>query len=226
MEYDPKDNDVIHLLKKLKDSNGSYPQEMLASRRKGYLKQVAEISAGAGLAMGLKNLAKSGGKTASMSSATGTVVEALLVVALLAEAGAVTYFYRDKIAQYYRSITDTNSSYVEEISNPPVLSSPTPEIEGTPSPMMTETGTLTPVVTPSLSVTPSLEMASDPTDQNVTSNSVDAGSQSGSNEVHVASTQAPNVSDTNNGGNNGNHYGQTPLPERTKENGNNPQRNH
>ena len=137
MEYDPKDNDVIHLLKKLKDSNGSYPQEMLASRRKGYLKQVAEISAGAGLAMGLKNLAKSGGKTASMSSATGTVVEALLVVALLAEAGAVTYFYRDKIAQYYRSITDTNSSYVEEISNPPVLSSPTPEIEGTPSPMMT-----------------------------------------------------------------------------------------
>ena len=51
MEYDPKDNEVIHLLKKLKDSNGAYPPEMLALRRQGYIKQVAEISAGAGLAL-------------------------------------------------------------------------------------------------------------------------------------------------------------------------------
>ena len=35
MENDPKDNDVLQLLKKLKDSNGAYPQELLAVRRQG-----------------------------------------------------------------------------------------------------------------------------------------------------------------------------------------------
>src|SRR5215471_15832496 len=98
MEYDPKDNDVIHILKKLKDSNGSYPQDMLALRRERYLKQVAEVGAGAGLGAGLRTVLK-GGKSAGLSSATGTVIEALLVVAIVAEAGAVAYFYRDKLSQ-------------------------------------------------------------------------------------------------------------------------------
>jgi hypothetical protein len=47
MEYNSRDIDVIHLLKKLKDSSGVYPQEMLVSRRQGYLKQVAEIGGAA-----------------------------------------------------------------------------------------------------------------------------------------------------------------------------------
>src|SRR5512138_3448467 len=123
MEYDPKDNEVIHLLKKLKDSNGAYPPEMLAMRRQGYIKQVAEVSAGAGLAVALRNIAKGGKGAAGASSSTaGTIVEALLVVALVAEAGAVTYFYRDKVAEYFRSVT--GSPKVEEIASPPVVSSP------------------------------------------------------------------------------------------------------
>ena len=213
MEYDPQDNDVIHLLEKLKESNGAYPQEMLALRRQGYLRQVAEISGAAGLVVGLKHFAKSGGKAAGLPSATGTIVEALLVIALVAEAGAVTYFYRDKIAQYFRSAT--NTPQVEEVSNPPVLLSPIPEIELTPSPIMTETGTLTPVATPSP------ELAADPTNQAETSNGIN--SQSASTQAHSASTQAPNLNPgVNNKGNNGNQYGLTPKPVRTKENGNNP----
>ena len=49
MEYDPKDNEVVHLLKKLKDTNGAYPPEMLALRRQGYMRQVSEVGAAAGL---------------------------------------------------------------------------------------------------------------------------------------------------------------------------------
>lgn len=221
MEYDPKDSDVIQLLQKLKDANGSYPQEMLALRRQGYLGQVAEISAGASLAMALKNIAKSGGNAGGVSSATGMIVEALLVVALVAEAGAVTYFYRDKIAQYFLSVTNSNAPHVQEVSNPPIMSSPVPEIELTPSPLMMETDTLTPFVMPSLDVTPSLELASEPTNPNVRSNG--SNNQSASTQVHAVSTQAPQSPNVNNKGNNGNHYGQTPKPERTKENGYNPQ---
>ncbi len=139
MEYDPKDNEVIHLLKKLKDSNGAYPSEMLALRRQGYIKQVAQIGAGAGLAFGLRNIARGGQGAAGLSSTAGTFVEALLVVALVAEAGAVTFFYRSKLAEFFRSVT--NSPHVQEVSGPPVPSSPIPEMTLTPSPAITLTGT-------------------------------------------------------------------------------------
>jgi hypothetical protein len=215
MEYDPQDNEVIHLLKKLKNSNGAYPPEMLALRRQGYLKQVAEIGAGAGLAVGLRNLAKGGKGATGLSSTAGTVVEALLVVALVAEAGALTYFYRDKVADYIRSIT--RSPQVQEIANPPVLPSPLVEMKITPSPVATITGTVTESLTPGTpSGTPLTELAAGTTQPNGTngvgvkseSTSVPGGNENGSGPS--VSTRVPN-------GNNGNHYGQTPKPERTKE---------
>jgi hypothetical protein len=224
MEYDPKDNEVIHLLKKLKDSNGAYPPEMLALRRQGYLRHVAEVSAGAGLAVGLKNLAKGGKGTAGLSSTAGTVVEALLVVALVAEAGVVTYFNREKVAEYFRSIT--HSPKVEEVVNPPVLPSPLVEIHVTPSPVAsltpsvtdTETETLTPV-TPSDTASPvfvagtALPGGNGAGVQSAATSSGSGGSAGGSS----VSTQVPSVPN----GDNGNHYGQTPVPVRTKEPGNN-----
>ena len=78
MEYDPTSNDVLQLLKKLKDSNGTYPQELLAVRRQGYLKQVAEVAGGAGLAMGLRNTVRNARGVSGLPSAAGTLLEGLL----------------------------------------------------------------------------------------------------------------------------------------------------
>jgi hypothetical protein len=221
MGYDPKDNDVIHLLKKLKNSNGVYPPDMLALRRQGYIKQVAEISSMAGLVVGLKNIAKGGKAAAGLSSsAAGTVVEALLVIALVAEAGAVTFFYRGKVAEYLQTITRV--SKVEEVASPPVLLSPIVEVQVTPSPLATLTTavtvTVTETVTPATpSITPSSVLAAS-TALPKGSTGVDVqspaagGSDGNSGGPSVSSPQNPK-------GNNGNHYGQTPQPERTKEPG-------
>ncbi len=217
MEYDPKDNEVIHLLKKLKESNGAYPPEMLASRRQGYLKQVAEVSAGIGMAAGLRNALKGGSKAAgSISPTAGTVVEALLVIAIVAETGAVTYFYRDKIAAALRSIT--NQPRVEEIASPPVLASPVTELQFTSTPVFTETAVVTETGTETLTLTPegtpSPELAAQATQQNgggsvnTTSSGTNNGGTTGG--PSVSSSQPAN-------GNNGNHYGQTPQPVRTKD---------
>ena len=203
MAFDPDDIDVFQLLKKLKDTNGAYPQELLAARRQGYLKQVAGITGGAGLAAVLKNTAKTGGKAVGLPPAAGTLLESLLVVAIVAEAGTVTYLYRDKIKEVFQSIT--NSPKVEQTSNPPVLSSPIPGLEIslslTPVAYETSTETSTPEVTPSL-------LAEQPT--NGASSQGSGANEDGSQAVSTAA--APK-------NNNGNHYGQTPIPARTKKPG-------
>lgn len=210
MAINPKDIDVLQLLKNLKDANGTYPPELLASRRQIYLKQVAQIGGGAGLAAALKNTAKTGGKVAGLPPAAGTLLESLLVVAIVAEAGTVTYLYRDKIKEIFQSIT--NSPKVEQVSNPPVLSSPVPGVEISLSltPVPSETEMITETVTPE--ATPSL-LAGGPT------NAADGQGTAGTSGSSAVSTPvAPN-------GNNdkGNKYGHTPIPERTKKPGGNSQ---
>ena len=200
MEIDSKDNEVVHLLKKLKEANGGYPQEMFALRRQGYLRQVAEIGGGAGLAWGLRNTIKSA-KGSAVPPIAGTLLEALLVVAIVAEAGTVAYFYRDKLADLFQSLS--KSPRVEEVSNPPVVTSPIPEFELTVSPVVTETET--PVGTPSL------DLAAQATNQGA-----NQGANQGSGSGQAVSTPTPNPND-----NNGNQYGLTPKPIRTKEPGNN-----
>ena len=211
MDYDPKENEVVHLLKKLRETNGVYPQEMLALRRQGYLKQIAQVSGGAGAAVALKNTIK-GGKGSGLPPAAGLLVEGLLVAAIVAEAGAVTFFYRNKLVEYFQSFSKDPRS--EEVSSPPIISSPLPEIELTPEPVITatETQTLAPTSTPSL------ELPSEPTQQSAggSPNSNNSGGGSGSNGNGSSFASTP---DSN--GNNGNHYGQTPRPERTKEPGGN-----
>ena len=216
MDFSPKDNEVVKLLTKLKNANGAYPQEMLALRRQGYLKQVAELSGGLGLVVGLRNVLKNAGGSRGTTT-TGALLETLLVIAIVAEASTVAYFYRDKLAELFRS--SSNAPRVEEISNPPVMiESPFPTFELTLSPVVTETETETPVSTPSLS----LELAAEPTDQGNGQESV-AGSEEGSGSNQAVSTPNPNNPNNpnDNNDNNGNHYGQTPKPERTKETDNN-----
>src|SRR5215216_953142 len=207
MEIDPTNNEVLQLLRKLKDSNGTYPQELLAVRRQGYLKQVAQIAGGAGLAMGLRNTVKNARGASGLPAAAGTLLEGLLVVAIVVEASTVAYFYRDQVARYFQKLT--NQPKVEEVISPPVVSSPLPTLQVTPSPLVTEAVTET--ETPGL--TPTLQLAAQPTNPSSPSTGQGSGEGGGSQPV---STSAPSDGSSSNE-NNGNHYGQTPIPERTKD---------
>ena len=218
MGINTKDTDVFQLLQQLKEVNGTYPPELLAVRRQGYLKQVAEIGAGAGLAAALKSTVKTAqGTGAGIPPAASTLLESLLVVAIVVEAGTVTYFYRDRLVDLYYKIT--KSPKVEEVANPAVTPSPfvAANIEFTVTPVFTVTGTVTPISTPSV-------LAELPTHQQPNGSQSDTNQttiQSGSGSPAI-STPDPNSNDPN--GNNGNHYGQTPIPARTKEPGNNSNR--
>jgi hypothetical protein len=215
MGIDAKDTDVFQLLQKLKEVNGTYPPDLLAERRQGYVKQVAEIGAGAGLAAALKSTVKTAqGTGTGIPPAASTLLESLLVVAIVVEAGTVTYFYRDRLVDLYNNIT--KSPKVEEVSNPLVMPSPFvgANIQFTVTPVFTVTGTVTPISTPSL-------LAEVPTHQQQN------GSQSDTNQTTIQSaTQSgsPAISTPDPRDDNGNHYGQTPIPARTKEPGNNSNR--
>lgn len=200
MEVNSRDTEVINLLTKLKNANGTYPQELLAMRRQGYLKQVAEVSAGAGLALALKSTIKNGKGIGGGAPAASALLETLLVVAIVAEASTVAYFYSGKLAELYRSFS--NSPRVTEVSGSAVIESPIPTFELTPSPMVTVSATETETPTG----TPSLELAAETT---TTGGDGEEGSQS-------QTLATPNPSDRTND-NNGNQYGLTPKPERTKD---------
>jgi hypothetical protein len=214
MGMDTQNIDVLQLLKKLKDSNGTYPQELLVARRQGYLKQVAEVIGGAGLAAALKTTVKSTQAvgTGSLPSA-GTLVEGLLIVAIVAEASTVAYLYRNDFTELYQNIT--RSPQVVEVANPPVVISPIPEFEFTPTPVVTadltatNTDTVTPVVTPSV-------LAGLPTTNQGSSQGQGGDSSTTDTQPAVVSTQSPNDDNDDNG----NHYGLTPKPVRTIDSGN------
>src|SRR5215207_6288235 len=104
MGSDSQDQDIIKLLTKLKAADGEYPENMLAAQRHNYLNRMAEIGLGIGVDMGIKN-AVSNAKPLSVPPLTGTLLEAALVVAIIAEASAVAYFYRDKLADFCQTMT-------------------------------------------------------------------------------------------------------------------------
>ena len=225
MEINAKDTDVFQLLKQLKESEGPYPKELLVNRRQHYLKQVAEISAAAGVAATLKHTAQGAqGTGTGLSSSVSTLIETLLVIAIFAEAGAVTYFYRDKLAALYNNLT--KSPKVEQVSNPPVISSPVADVAPTITPAFTLTVTETAVITPSqLAELPTAQesiQSAISTDTKTTQNTSQSTSSTDTSNTQEANQSGnPAISTPAPNGNNGNHYGQTPLPARTKEPGNN-----
>jgi hypothetical protein len=199
MELNPEDKKVVDLLSKLKSSNGAYPSDILAARRQAYLKQVANVGLGIGIGTGLKNAAKTGnGSGAVATTITSKILETALIAAIAVEAGSVAYLYRDKLADLVK--TYTHSSNVQEVTPPSDNgSSLIPElIETLESPSATiTTPSNTPPVTPS--GTPGTELA---------------GVNNNGTDTNINATPKP-------GGDNGNHYGQTPKPERTQDNNNN-----
>jgi len=212
MENDPKYNDVLQLLKKLKDTHGTYPQELLAIRRQGYLKQVAEVAGGAGLAMGFRTTVRNARGASGLPPAAGTLLEALLVFAIVAESATLAYFYRANLVEYFQKFT--NQPRVEEVASPPVVSSLIPSIQMTPSPFLTRTVVVSATETETPALTPTLQLAGQPTNPST-------GQGSGSGGGQAVSTSVPSGGGDSSNGNNGNHYGQTPIPERTKDPNNN-----
>ena len=204
MGFDPQDKEIVRLLTRLKDADGKYPPDLLDARRQRYLKQMGQIGLGTGVRAGLNNAGKAG-KTPVLSSATSTVLESVLLVAIVAETGTVAYFYRDKVAEVFHKIT--KESRVQEVSSSPSPVSTGQEIQGvTPSPALSVTN-------------PSLTLSASPTAIELSSTPI-PGVVDENNTINTSSTQALNVNNVNNG-NNGHHYGQTPKPERTKEPKNN-----
>jgi len=198
MEFDPNNDEVIKLLTTLKNSNGAYPPELLATRKARYLQQVAQVGIAAGTGMGIKQILK-GGNGAGVSPVAGTMLETILVVAIVAEAGALGYFYKDKLAELFNLALGKPN--VEQTANPPIDNSlPVLQAESTASPTITETppGTPSPVIVINGTFVAPSEVVNPVGPLNPVVNTV-------VNPVVVPTDR------------NGNQYGHTPIPERTKD---------
>lgn len=208
MDYEEQDVEVIRMLSKLKETGSTYPVEMMASRRQSYVKQIAALGIGTGAALAIKEGAKAAGGSSLPPIAT-TIVEAALIVAIVAEASFVAFMNREKVLDLYQKIS--GQSTVQEVNDVPDSSRPllAPTESFATALMVTEEPTLEPTL-----MTETATVAETPSPETVVV--TDPGSTAGDDisSVEVNSTPAPN-------GNNGNHYGQTPIPERTKDNGNN-----
>jgi hypothetical protein len=193
MEFEPQEQVIFDLLAKLKNANEGYPEKLMASRRQIYLSQIANIGLGIGLGEGIKHVTKtpkSGLASLHIPTFTASsLFETILLVAIVVEAGIAAYNYKDRIVEFFASISSTPT--VENVAPIPVTGSSSPEIGV--SETITVTAT-TPTVTPT---TPST------VEQPVNGNT--------GNE-HIA-TSTPNPTNDSNG----NHYGQTPKPAQTKD---------
>jgi len=193
MGFDAQDKEIVRLLTKLRQADGKYPSDLLTARRQSYLKRMGEVSLGIGAGLKIKS-ALEAAKTPSFSSATSTILESALLVAIVAETGAVAYLYRDKLAGFFKN--SKREANVQEVTP---SSNTEPVIQG---------------VNPSIAVgstLPSVTLSVSPTEPEVTSTPMPGVVDKNANSTAGAnSTPVPN-------GNNGNHYGQTPKPQRTKE---------
>jgi hypothetical protein len=203
MEDLPEDKQVVDLLAKLKNSNGTYPSDMLAARRQMYQRQVANVALGLGIGAGIKHVAKGGGGASGAATAVGSkVLETVLIAAITIEAGTATYLYRDKIANAVKSYLSKPTA--QEVASP-ATSNESASNPGLISTTQMVTPSEEPSATPSGSPSP---IYAGPTTGNNTSGN------GGSNSVNADATPDP-------GDNNGNQYGLTPKPERTKDTGGN-----
>lgn len=196
------DKDVLQVLTGIKNSETTYPQGMIESRRDAFMKQAAAVAVlmkagvnganatGTGQAAATASTTSSSAATAGAGASIGTILETVLVVAIVIETGVATYAYREKIAEFINSIFGTK---VEQVANPPDNSS---------SDLITSTSigatSETPSETPTVTETP-LPPGFTPPAQADNNGSGDA------ENTQVASTPDPDDD-------NGLHLGQTKEP--------------
>ena len=200
MEIEPEEKKIVELLTKLKDRGGNYPKNLLESRRQMYLGQIASIGAGAGIGAGIQTVAK-GTKAGAPAHVPGisasSLIESILVVAIVVQAGIVAYNYRDVIARLFNP----------NASTPTVVST---------GPSMPDTG---PVWIPTMT-------AVSPTDtQPVTATVTPGGTLSnpGTGGGNITIQQGTAVAKTPTPkGDSGKHLGQTPKPPKPTQDTSNP----
>lgn len=211
MDYEEQDSEVVRLLSRLRETESPYPADLMAARRQRFVKEIAALGLGTAAAVAVKGAAKAAGGASTLPLAS-TVVETALIVAIVAEAGFVAFVNRAKVLDFIQtSLGQPSVSHVTpaaESSRPLLAPSETTFIVTAdptlPPTLVTETATAV--------GTPSPEMAI------VTAA---AAAEADTSEEQLNATPVPNgdTYDGGNNGNNGNHYGQTPAPERTKESG-------
>lgn len=194
MENNYNDQKVIDLLSKLKNGNNDYPSNLLESRRQKYLQQVAQFGLGIGVGAGLKSTLK--GRGSELSPTAGSWLEAVLVIAIVAEASTAAYLYRGKLTDLVQTFLATPT--VQEVTSPAVISSPLPEISIVPTQTVTATATPTATGTP----IPTIIQDNGNSDSSASDNH---STSTGGGTHQVGSTPDPK-------GNNGNHFGQTKQP--------------
>lgn len=214
MDYDEQDIEVIRVLSKLKEAESPYPADMMASRRQRFVKHIAALGLGTGAALAIKEGAKAAGGS-SIPPVAGTILETALIVAIVVEASVVAFVHRDKVLDSFRTISGQPT--VQQVTDAPdssrPLLSPTELIPT--AFIVTAESVLEPT---NVTATATAFETPSPETLVVTDTAPQAGADISGAQVN--STPVPNGNNTNNS-NNGNHYGQTPLPERTKDNGNN-----
>ena len=226
MEFDPQDEKIVELLTKLKGANAEYPSEMLESRRQTYRNQMAGLGLGVGLEAVLKNAAKNGNGGGFTPPTAGPLLEVALVVAIIVEAGTLAFFYRDRVVDFFKSTSTTPAT--QEVTSPPVSTFSFPTMEVSISAIPTESLAGIAATAATQEVSPPVSTFSFPTESlaGIVASTATPGApgdlninspEGGATQVSTNSTPNPNV----NNGNNGNHYGQTPKPERTKDNNRN-----
>ena len=200
METLPEDKQVIELISKLKNSNGTYPKDMLYSRREQFMRQVANAGLGMGIGAGIKHAAEHSQTAATVTTTiTGKIIETVLIAAIVIEAGATSYVYRHKIADFFKSFRETPSPTASETIHQAV---------GNPSTSLPDIlPTLTPPPTSSIPSTATLIFTPVPPIQLNNNNS--SNTNNGNSGINNTVTPVPTDA-------NGNHYGQTPRPEQTK----------
>jgi len=200
------EQEILRLLSNLKNAENNYPLEMIQSRRDMFIQQAAAITvssrtAGTGTNSGGDSGLRASGKPGAGSSSLGMFLEAALVITIALEAGVAAYIYRDKI---YDFINTTFSPKVE------VATYPTDEFAVTPDDLPVTGGepsaepTVTLTVTVTLTDTPPPLLVATESYEDKTNNAV----------KEAVSTPTPQE-------NPGNHFGNTPKPERTKDANNN-----
>jgi hypothetical protein len=197
------DQKIVDLLTKLKGSNGGYPSDMLAARRRTYLRQMANVGLGIGIGAGLKETLKGGSNGAgAASTVTGKILEIALVAAITLEAGTAAYLYREKIAQALQSYN--NGATAREVTSP----SKSNETNSSDPSLIEAVGTPLATTSPTPTATPS----------STSSTSVAGDNNQNSNNNGGANTGLNANSTPNPGENQGNQYGLTPKPDRNKDN--------
>lgn len=203
MEFEEQDLDVVRLLTELKETDANYPVELLASRRQNFARQIEVFGMGAvGAALALNAAAKGAGGF-SIPAIAGTIVETVLIVAIVVEVGIVASINRQEMLDLFRTIVSPPGAEQIITRTPP--DSAVPLVEPTlidtqePPEIVTETATSAPTLTAVSTPSPEMLLVT-------VTNSDAADTDDG---FQADSTPAPHV-------NNGNHFGQTPKPERTR----------